>query len=173
MKKCTVCKKSKSLDQFNNRKKNKDGKNNKCKSCKRAYDNKYYAEKSIRREQIKKGRKNSYEQNKDFLIQYLLNNPCVDCGENDPFFLEFDHVSGDKKDCVTNLTKYGKPTLIREIKKCEVRCIKCHRIATAKRAGWYDSYNNRVATLAQLAEQSFCKAQVASSTLAGGFGPII
>lgn len=39
----------------------------------------------------------------------------------------------------------------------------------ARKGCGFESYTFRFATLAQLAEQSFCKAQVASSTLAGGF----
>lgn len=73
--------------------------------------------------------------------------PCVDCGEDDPFFLDFDHVSGDKKYNVSDAVKYGccLETLKDEIGKCEVRCLKCHRIQTAKRGGWYDTYMAEIA----------------------------
>jgi hypothetical protein len=51
---------------------------------------------------------------------------CVDCGNEDPDVLEFDHVFGTKMRHVTGLVGGGRPTLLREIAKCEVRCANCH-----------------------------------------------
>lgn len=147
MKTCYNCGIKKNFSEFNNYKRNKDGKHHLCKSCKREYDNKYYRNKKGRKQQITKNREINYNNNKDYLLKYLCNNPCVDCGESDPFFLEFDHISGDKKDCVTNLKKHSQKTIIKEIEKCEVRCVRCHKIATAKRAGWYDLYYERIASV--------------------------
>ena len=146
MKQCYNCKQEKKLKEFNNSKRYKDGKNYICKSCKREYDNKYYKNKEGRKEQITSNRKNNLENNKEYIIQYLLNNPCIDCGESNPFFLEFDHTK-DKRDNVSALRNHGLDTLKKEIDKCEIRCVKCHKIKTAKRAGWYDSYQEKVAKL--------------------------
>ena len=147
MKTCHSCQESKSLSDFNNCKRNKDGKHHLCKTCKREYDKNYYKNKSNRREQITKNRKENYDSNNRYLIEYLSKHPCVDCGESDPFFLEFDHVTGIKKDCVTSLKKHGRKTLLAEIEKCEVRCMKCHKVVTAKRAGWYNSYYEMIASV--------------------------
>jgi hypothetical protein len=60
---------------------------------------------------------------------YLIDNPCVDCGEPDIRLLEFDHVRGKK---LFNVSKYksNPKELILEIAKCEVRCKSCHRKKT-------------------------------------------
>jgi hypothetical protein len=72
---------------------------------------------------------------RQYVTDYLLAHPCVDCGEKDIIVLEFDHVRGDKKYNVSNLImqSYGLNTLITEIEKCEVRCANCHRRITHKR----------------------------------------
>lgn len=63
----------------------------------------------------------------------------MDCGEDNPVVLDFDHVRGVKKRNVGELARraYSLETLITEIDKCEVRCANCHRCATAKRAGYF------------------------------------
>jgi len=61
---------------------------------------------------------------------------CIDCGYNEhPEALQFDHVSDNKKDCVSNLIRsdYSWKTIIEEIDKCEVRCANCHAAVTSRR----------------------------------------
>tara|TARA_R110000824_G_scaffold78261_1_gene197681 strand:+ start:72 stop:434 length:363 start_codon:yes stop_codon:yes gene_type:complete len=60
---------------------------------------------------------------------------CVDCGESNPIVLEFDHVRGKKKMCVSNMISqsYSFKTIQEEIDKCEVRCANCHRVITHER----------------------------------------
>ncbi len=67
--------------------------------------------------------------------EYLAVHPCVDCGENDPVVLEFDHVTGEKLSEVSSLaqTASSLDRIKREIAKCEVRCANCHRRKTAAR----------------------------------------
>lgn len=66
----------------------------------------------------------------------------MDCGENDPVVLEFDHIS-DKIDSVSRMIcdSYSLDSLEKEIAKCEVRCANCHRRKTAKQLGWYKNIN--------------------------------
>jgi hypothetical protein len=69
----------------------------------------------------------------------LREHPCVDCGQTNPLFLEFDHaVLGEKLDAVSTLAAAGRGLEIiqREIARCEVRCIICHRRRTARQFGW-------------------------------------
>ena len=64
---------------------------------------------------------------------------CVDCGESDPVVLEFDHIA-DKKAAVTTMVWGGLlwTSIEREIAKCEVRCVNCHRRRTAVQQGFRD-----------------------------------
>ena len=61
---------------------------------------------------------------------------CVDCGYNKyAVALQFDHIYNNKKMNVSNMIRsdYGWSSIVKEIKKCEVRCANCHAAITAKR----------------------------------------
>lgn len=61
------------------------------------------------------------------VVDHLLANPCVDCGESDPLCLQFDHVRGEKVGNIAALIPYASNgVLATEIAKCEVRCANCH-----------------------------------------------
>ena len=146
MKKCSGingCGKVKPLEEFGKYSRGKDGHTVMCKECKSAYDRKYYKTKEGRKEQITSNRKQASEVSKDYIINHLVNNPCVDCGEDDPFFLEFDHQR-DKKYNISRMSTLCIDTIQKEIDKCEVRCVRCHLIKTAKDFGWYDKYYERI-----------------------------
>jgi hypothetical protein len=66
-----------------------------------------------------------------YVWNYLANNPCVDCGEKNILFLEFDHIHS-KTEWVSFLIRRHASieTIKAEIDKCLVRCIGCHRIKT-------------------------------------------
>ena len=69
------------------------------------------------------------------VTQYLLANPCVDCGETDPIVLEFDHRDPSEKlfSIGNSLGQTWRWQKIKaEIAKCDVRCANCHRRRTAK-----------------------------------------
>ena len=59
---------------------------------------------------------------------YLLDHPCVDCGEFDPLVLEFDHIRKKRK-TISSLVRSctGWEKILKEIARCEVRCANCHR----------------------------------------------
>ena len=111
-KKCKKCGKRKGKSQFNSKQAN-------CKSC---------CKKSVK-ERIKRARQ--------FIYDYLLSHPCVDCSETNPIVLEFDHIKNTKIGQVGQMAKYNPSikALAAEIEKCEVRCANCHRIKTAKNNG--------------------------------------
>src|SRR3984893_16841806 len=81
------------------------------------------------------------------LFRYFAAHPCVDCGENDPIVLEFDHLDGATKsfDIGAGLTYRAWDSILAEIDKCEDVCANCHRRRTAQRRGSFR---------AQLAEQA-------------------
>jgi hypothetical protein len=70
--------------------------------------------------------------------QYMLEHACVDCGEDDPRVLDFDHLR-DKTMEIGALVRsgYSWKRIAQEITKCEIRCANCHRRRTAKQVGAY------------------------------------
>lgn len=84
---------------------------------------------------------------RELVWDYLLQNPCIDCGESDPRVLEFDHLPEfDKKCNISSAVQgaRGKKLILDEIKKCEIRCCNCHRKKTAERGNWWwTSLNTR------------------------------
>jgi len=52
---------------------------------------------------------------------------CVDCGNEDPLVLEFDHVHAERDLCVRNAAASSRTRMLTEIAKCEVRCANCHK----------------------------------------------
>jgi hypothetical protein len=108
-----------------------------CKRCQNEYVRAQY--KANRRYYLKKARSRNVavtRANIEYLIAYLKEHPCVDCGESDIVVLDFDHQR-DKVELVSLLTHgYSLERLKREIDKCEVVCANCHRRRTAKQFGW-------------------------------------
>lgn len=70
----------------------------------------------------------AHNRNLTFVAEYLIAHPCVDCGERDIRFLDFDHIV-PKKTKVSQLVLNAVTTerLAKEMAKCQVRCLKCHR----------------------------------------------
>jgi len=85
-------------------------------------------------ERRKQHRRNSAHKARERLKQRILNykliHPCVDCGEQNPTVLEFDHVRGIKRYKLNYMRKAGHSwkRVLEEIAKCEVRCKKCHNL---------------------------------------------
>lgn len=89
-----------------------------CKPCRRERNRKYYFN---RRTDIK-----------EWLYDYLSQNPCIDCNESDPMRLEFDHRSDKHFNIAHSLIGKSKDIEIvkTEVAKCDVRCANCHKIKT-------------------------------------------
>ena len=76
---------------------------------------------------------------KKYVYNYLIEHPCVDCGESDPVVLEFDHKDRSQKRFDVSLASsgsYGLESVKIEIQKCEIRCANCHRKKTYRESGW-------------------------------------
>ncbi|HEV8469132.1 MAG TPA: hypothetical protein VGR46_05945 [Candidatus Limnocylindria bacterium] len=139
LKKCGKCGLVKPLSMFPFKDRPLGKRGSKCLACTAAYSREHY--KRNRAKYLKKAHKNrqrGYRKNKELVLAYLLEHPCVDCGESDPLLLEFDHRErASKIDAVARLAQY-RPwrSVIAEIEKCDVRCANCHRRRTARQFGW-------------------------------------
>jgi len=110
-----------------------------CRECQQQIVNENYAKNTDRRKAINRvSASNAREEGREYVYQYLLKNPCVDCGENNPLVLTFDHVRGDKKLGISEMVGRGWSieTIKAEVKKCDVLCFNCHmRRERIKRGG--------------------------------------
>lgn len=137
MKKCSNCKTKKNLEDFHKASQKPDGVQSVCKICKKDMD-------AARWEQpgFKEKRKIQMRSRREKLMQrvyeYLLEHPCVECGESDPVVLEFDHLN-DKLLEVSEMLRsaWSWDNIYKEIQKCEVRCANCHRRKTANQMDWF------------------------------------
>jgi hypothetical protein len=142
MKKCSGCKIEKSLDEFQKRAKNRDGHTGICKSCKRQYDNSHYKTHPERRTYIRTNATKQQELVRQYVLEYLLKHPCIDCGNSNLLVLEFDHLDNKDHNVSALMRGYALEKVINEISKCEVRCANCHRIKTARTLGsWRLQYH--------------------------------
>lgn len=76
-----------------------------------------------------------YYRHRALIDTYKVKVGCVDCGFNRwPEALDFDHGSrSSKRDNVARLLVSSKGVIMREIRKCVVRCANCHRHKTKRR----------------------------------------
>lgn len=143
---CTKCKKSLSLDKFYSNKRFTDKKDFYCIPCRKECNLSSYIKNHSKRietsrryrcnnkfEIARRGHK-SKNLKRGFVLEYLKNHPCADCGESDPIVLQFDHVRGEKKYTISEMikTRMKIEYMIKEIDKCEVRCANCHTRKTLK-----------------------------------------
>jgi hypothetical protein len=102
MRRCGRCGESKSTDSIAWRRKGRGQLDNYCRPCRAEYKQEHYrANKQRYVDNAAKRRRTEMEARMGFLLDFFSDNPCVDCGENDPVVLEFDHL-GDKE---FNITK--------------------------------------------------------------------
>jgi hypothetical protein len=140
MKRCTRCKVEKAPDGFPARKKARDGKASWCSDCfKESWRERYYGKHSYFKQRHAESRNRLRGEKARRVYDYLLSHPCVDCGEQDPVVLEFDHRSDSAKfESVTQMVidNASWENIAAEIRKCEVRCANCHRRRTAAQFGY-------------------------------------
>lgn len=139
MKKCTKCKKEKSVNDFNFKIKAIKLRQYQCKECTRTLVRSHY--RRNRNYYLKKAQKHNLVNRleaQNYIRNYLSRHSCIDCGESDITVLEFDHIK-DKFKAVSSLMRgrYSLHKIQEEIKKCDVRCANCHRKKTSKQFGWF------------------------------------
>lgn len=139
-KRCSMCQQWLPLDEFHRNRSRRDGRQNACKPCNIARNQRWYREhpevRGARMDEYNRRRKRKLQ---ELLLSYLHDHPCVDCGESDPVVLDFDHVRDDKVENVSMMVLRKRPwtIILDEIAKCEVRCANCHRRKTAAQARTY------------------------------------
>lgn len=132
MKECCTCHVLLPVSEFNRRAKASDGLQSRCRACAREW----YV--NNRAEHGRSTRERSQAVRTELAMkinQYLLSNPCVDCGETDIRCLDFDHREPAMKvSAVCRMVANQKPwpVILSEIAKCDVRCANCHRRRTAE-----------------------------------------
>jgi hypothetical protein len=109
-----------------------------CKSCQSEYQKVYYrANQKAQVARCNKRRNEQVRQNQEKIIVYLLEHPCVDCGETDIVVLQFDHVRDKKHLEIGRMMTYPWRRIQEEIAKCEVRCANDHTRRTAAQQSNY------------------------------------
>lgn len=93
----------------------------------------YYLEKATRNRKIAR-----YKLRR-FVFDHYKTHPCVECGENNPIVLEFDHLKEKYKGIAIMVNRaLSLKRMQAEIEKCEVVYANCHRRRTARQLHWYE-----------------------------------
>ncbi len=126
---CRTCKTWKPKGEFNYRDVNRGLLQYDCRDCQQKLRRESYAN---HRETAKASNNErtllAIESGREYVYNYLLEHPCVDCGNNNVLTLSFDHVRGTKKRAVVEMVNsgYSIETIKAEIEKCDVVCFNCH-----------------------------------------------
>jgi hypothetical protein len=106
---------------------------------KKRYARKHYeANTATYKARAKLHTKKSQVEIRAWLLAYLKEHPCVDCGEGDPVVLEFDHREPSQKEITIGdlcSRHFGMTRIVKEVAKCDVRCANCHRRKTFRDRG--------------------------------------
>ena len=141
IKKCRICKTDKEIFEFSYKNKEKEIRSSYCKECNKTYQRSHYQK--YKKEYLidsKERRAVRVKENQQNALDFLLQNPCIDCAETDPMVLDFDHLRDKKKGVCQMITEgYSWKTIKAEIAKCVVRCANCHRRKTMIEFGWFRS----------------------------------
>lgn len=110
-----------------------------CRECSKEFSSKHYLSSEKTRKTTREGSKLRKKRLKQFIWDYYLAHPCVNCGESDPVVLEFDHIDGATKSFGISEAIYSKSfkKVEAEIAKCQILCANCHKRKTAITLNWY------------------------------------
>lgn len=138
MKQCSACKETKELSKFNNKSASHDGKQSICRECNKERSKRYYRENREKHKQVALENKRKYRSENNRRVWEILEaSSCVDCGNDNPRVLEFDHIAGNKEGDVGRMlcSNVGWTRIKKEIEKCEIVCANCHRMRTQDSTG--------------------------------------
>lgn len=137
MRRCGRCEREKPLEDFAWRRKERGQRDNYCRPCRAAYKQEHYAANRRRYiDQAMARKRLMVAERIEFLVAFLREHPCADCGETDPVVLEFDHLRDKKFNVAAGLRDREWQSVLDEMAKCEVVCANCHRRRTARRGGF-------------------------------------
>jgi hypothetical protein len=136
LRRCGRCGDLKPTSEFAWRRQARGQRDNMCRRCRSAYHREHYLANRQRYIEQARTRKETLRlERTQYLIEYFASHPCVDCGEQDPVVLEFDHLE-DKLFNIANALPYRNwQSILDEIAKCEVVCRNCHRRRESRRSG--------------------------------------
>lgn len=140
---CRTCDDDKLEEEFHFKNKKTGLRNKQCKNCSSLYRKKYYSEN--KESAILYALKSNVDirlRNRQYVWDYLKKHPCIDCGNDNPIVLDFDHKDNSNKICDIGVAADSNWSLRKiqiEIDKCNIRCSNCHRIRTAIQFNWYKS----------------------------------
>lgn len=107
----------------------------------RAARRKWYA--ANRERQLPQSRANKVryvERNVEYVLAIKRTAVCADCDLSYPApVMEFDHREDEDKDAdISKMARWpvSLARLVAEIAKCDLVCANCHRLRSARRAGW-------------------------------------
>ena len=108
-----------------------------CRPCRSIYKKRHYGKNKARyTAQAAESKDRIKRHRTEWLLDYFMLHPCVDCGESDPVVLDFDHLGDKRFDINYALCHRSWSNFLEEIAKCEVVCVNCHRRRTARRGGF-------------------------------------
>lgn len=133
---CSVCKIEKTEANFADKSSAK--KQSHCRDCGNSYTREHY--KANKAFYLERNKRRKLEVKRK-IFEYLKLHQCIDCGEKETLYLDFDHKNPAEKlfsigTAVAQGAK-GWKTIIDEIAKCDIRCVKCHRKRTAEQFNWF------------------------------------
>ena len=92
---CTKCGEEKDIEEFPLRNQFTQRRQSYCKDCRSIMSANWYENnKDYQKANAKKHMTEYRENAKEYVWNYLLTHPCVECGEPNPVVLEFHHISG-------------------------------------------------------------------------------
>lgn len=135
-KKCSRCGEIKPISEFHKNCSRKDGFAAYCKSCTSkiypfykksyrdkktdAYINEYKNHRERKLNDVKKYQASRLE------LLWSLKTPCVKCGEERKYSIDFHHIDPTTKTITLSSPSVGKAKILDEVKKCICLCKNCH-----------------------------------------------